>query len=54
MTSAAETSYAFDSVSRVEMHASQPSITGILRNTTQVTVTFVDNTNGDFRYPVSR
>jgi hypothetical protein len=53
--SAAETSYAFDSVSRVDMHASQPSITGILRNTTTpVTVTFADNTNGDFRYAVSR
>jgi hypothetical protein len=55
LASAAETSYAFDSVSRVDLHTSQPSITGILRNTTTpVTVAFVDNTNGDFRYAVSR
>ena len=53
--SAAPTSYAFDSVSQFDLGGSQVSITGILVNTTTpITVTFVDNTNGDYRYAVSR
>ena len=53
--SAAETNYAFDSISRIDVHAAHPSVTGILRNTTTpVTVTFVDQTNGEYRYVVSR
>jgi hypothetical protein len=53
--SAATTSYAFDSVSQFDLGASQISITGILVNTTTpITVTFVDNASGDFRYAVNR
>jgi hypothetical protein len=37
------------------MHASTPSLTGVLRNSTSpITVSFLDNTNGEFRYAVSR
>jgi TRAP-type mannitol/chloroaromatic compound transport system substrate-binding protein len=53
--SAAPTVYAFDSVSRIDLDTKHPSITGILRNTTTpITVSFADNTNGDFRFAVSR
>ena len=53
--SAAETNYAFDSISRIDVHAAHPSVTRILPNTTTpVTVTFVDQTNGEYRYVVSR
>lgn len=42
-------------ISRIDVHAAHPSVTGILRNTTTpVTVTFVDQTNGEYRYVVSR
>jgi hypothetical protein len=37
------------------VHAAHPSVSGILRHTTTpVTVTFVDETNGEYRYVVSR
>jgi hypothetical protein len=53
--SAAPTVYAFDSVSRIDLDTTRPSITGILRNTTTpITVSFADNTSGDFRFAVSR
>jgi hypothetical protein len=52
---AAPTDHAFDSVTSFDLKTSQISVTGILRNTaTPTTVTFADNTNGDFRYAVSR
>jgi hypothetical protein len=52
---AAPTDYVFDSVSKFDLHTSQPSITGILQGaTTPTTVTWPDNTNGDYRYAVSR
>lgn len=53
--SAAPTVYAFDSISRIDLDTSHPSITGILRNTTTpITVSFSDQTNGDYRFAVSR
>lgn len=52
---AAVTTYAFDSVSRIDLDTSNPSVTGILRTATSATrVAFADNTNGDYRYAVSR
>ncbi len=52
---AAPTTYEFDTVTGVELHTSTPKITGILLNsTTPTTVSFIDNTNGDYRYAVSR
>ena len=52
---AAPTTYSFDTLSRVSMHSSIPSVTGVLRNATDATtVTFIDNTNGSFRYVVNR
>jgi hypothetical protein len=52
---AAPTSYVFDSVSRIDLNTSRPSITGVLQGaTTPTTVSFADQTNGDFRYAVSR
>ena len=42
-------------ISRIDVHAAHPSVTGILRNTTTpVTVTFVDQTSGEYRDVVSR
>jgi hypothetical protein len=53
--SAAPTTYSFDSVSRVDMHEKNPSITGIQRNaTTPTTVTWADNVVGDYRHAVDR
>lgn len=52
---AAPTSYVFDSVSKFDLHVSQPSITGILQGTASpVTVTWMDDSSGDYRYAVSR
>ena len=52
---AAVTDYAFDSVSKVDFQNDRISITGVLRNTTApFTLTLAENTNGDFRYIVSR
>jgi hypothetical protein len=52
---AAPTSYVFDSISRIDFHISQPSVTGILQGaSTPTTVSFNDQTNGDHRYGVSR
>ena len=53
--SAAPTTYSFDTLTAVSMHASAPSVTGVLRNTVSpVTVSFTDNTNVSFRYVVNR
>jgi hypothetical protein len=52
---AAPTTYSFDTLTRVSMHTSNPSLTGVLRNTTDpTTISFIDNTNVSFRYAVSR
>jgi hypothetical protein len=52
---AAPTIYAFDTVSAVEMHGSSPSIIGRKKDTGEdLTVTFIDATNGEYRYAVSR
>lgn len=54
-TSAAPTEYAFDTVTAVNLHATTPSISGVLLNETAVTtISFVDVTNVSFRYVVSR
>jgi hypothetical protein len=53
--SAALTLYAFDTVHAVDMHGSNPGITGLAKDTLMpLTVNFVDNTNGEYRYAVSR
>ena len=55
LATAAPTTYAFDTLTRVSMHASQPSLTGVLRNATDpTTVSFIDQTNASFRHAVSR
>lgn len=52
---AAPTDYVFDSVSKLDLHITRPSITGILQgSTTPTTVTWADNTNSEFQYAVSR
>lgn len=52
---AAVTDYAFDSVTRFDIKTNEISISGVLRNTTTpTTVTFIENTNPDFAYRVSR
>lgn len=52
---AAPTTYEFDTVTGVNMHSSNPSISGVLRNsTTPTTISFVDNTNISYRYVVNR
>jgi hypothetical protein len=55
LVSAAPTTYSFDTLTKVSIHASAPSLTGVLRNdTSPATLTFVDNTNISFRYVVNR
>ncbi|GFE81537.1 hypothetical protein GCM10011487_35370 [Steroidobacter agaridevorans] len=52
---AAPTSYVFDSVSKFDLGARLITLTGILQGeSTPTTLTWVDNTNGDNRYPVNR
>ena len=49
------TDYAFDSVSKIDLRDNQIAISGVLRNTTApFTLTVADNTNGEFRFMVSR
>jgi len=51
----AETTYAFDTVTAVNMRHNNPSISGIEKDTgNQITVSFADNTNISFRYVVNR
>jgi hypothetical protein len=55
LVTAAPTTYSFDTLTKVSLHASAPSLTGVLRNeTSPMTVSFVDNTNISFRYIVNR
>jgi hypothetical protein len=55
LVTAAPTTYSFDTLTKVSMHASTPSLTGVLRNDTiPATLLFVDNTNVSFRYIVNR
>jgi hypothetical protein len=52
---AAPVTYAFDTVTAVEMSGTHPSVTGLAKDTlANLTVGFVDNTNISFRYVVSR
>jgi hypothetical protein len=52
---AAPTTYAFDTLTQISMHSSTPSLTGVLRNTTNpTTISFLDSTNISFRYVVNR
>jgi hypothetical protein len=54
-TFAAPTEYAFDTVTAVNLHASVPSVSGVLLNESAVTtISFADNTNVSYRYVVSR
>jgi hypothetical protein len=52
---AASTTYIFDTVTAIDMDSSRPSISGVLVNTSNVvTVDFLDNTNGSYRFVVGR
>ena len=52
---AADTDYSFDTVTEVNLHSSNPSITGIEKDTGNlITVSFSDNANVSFRYIVNR
>jgi hypothetical protein len=52
---AAPTEYAFDTVTAIDLDADQPSVTGVLLNSSSSsTVSFVDQTNISFRYIVNR
>jgi hypothetical protein len=52
---AVPTTYSFDTVTSVDMHARTPTIMGRAKDTlANLTVTFVDDTNGEYRYAVSR
>ena len=45
LVTAAPTTYSFDTLTKHSLHASAPSLTGVLRNeTSPMTVSFVDNT----------
>jgi hypothetical protein len=47
--------YVFDTLSRVDMHINNPSVTGILENTTTpVTVTIPDSVSSSFRDAFNR
>src|SRR3569832_1220477 len=51
----AETTYAFDTVTAVNMRHNNPSISGIEKDTgNQITESLADNTNISFRYVVDR
>lgn len=51
----ADTNYSFDTVTAIDLHSSNPSITGIEKDTgTPLTVEFIDVTNISFRYIVNR
>jgi hypothetical protein len=55
LATAAPTTYSFDTLTRISLHANAPSLTGVLRNETNpTTVSFVDDTNISFRYIVNR
>jgi hypothetical protein len=55
LVTAAPTTYSFDTLTKVSLHASAPSLTGVPRNdTSPATLTFVDNTNVGYRYIVNR
>tara|TARA_B110000196_G_C21144824_1_gene665968 strand:+ start:2908 stop:3267 length:360 start_codon:yes stop_codon:yes gene_type:complete len=52
---AADTTYSFDTVTAINLHSSNPSITGIEKNTgSPLTVSFKDQTNVSYRYVVNR
>lgn len=52
---AAPTTYAFDTLTAVSLHVSNPSLTGVLRNGSgPTTISFIDNTNVSYRYIVNR
>jgi hypothetical protein len=51
----ADTSYSFDTVTAINLHGSNPSITGIEKDTgNTLTVSFKDQTNVSYRYVVNR
>ena len=55
LVTAAPTTYSFDTLTKVSLHSSAPSLTGVLRNdASPTTITFIDNTNVSFRYVVNR
>jgi hypothetical protein len=52
---AAPTTYAFDTVTSLQLDRTQSSIAGIEKDTgTNITVNFVDQTNAAFQYVVNR
>lgn len=52
---AANTTYSFDTITAIKLHDSNPSITGIEKDTgNPITVSFKDSTNISFRYIVNR
>jgi len=52
---AADTNYSFDTVTAINLHGSNPSISGIEKDTgNTLTVSFKDNTNVSYRYVVNR
>jgi hypothetical protein len=51
----ADTNYSFDTVTAINLHESNPSITGIEKDTgNPLTVAFKDVTNVSYRYVVNR
>jgi hypothetical protein len=52
---AAPTEYAFDTVTAINLDANNPSVTGVLLNSSSsTTVSFIDQTNISYRYVVNR
>ncbi len=51
----ADTNYSFDTVTAINLHGSNPSITGIEKDSgNPLTVSFKDQTNISYRYVVNR
>lgn len=52
---AAPTTYQFETLTEIKLDRSNPSLTGVLRNTASpITVQFLDQTNSSYRYIVNR